>query len=253
MHYTTIDPLKCQIFEPTTMHYTTIDSPKDKNSNLRPCTTQPLMTPEKTNIRHACITIDSPKVKDSNQRPCATPALTPKMSNIQTHDHALHHHWPKKNQIRTLDHALHHHWHPKSQRFEHTTIDPNVKEPNPWTCTTPPLTPNVKIRTHDIHCTTIDPHNVKSPKRQRFESKTMHYTPLLTTSTDTSTASIHMVIDDVAAHNPNHLCIGMMKKYAMVIDDITAHVRTCMMRQWWKRLNNSSKLPNFHLSTELSL
>jgi hypothetical protein len=33
-----------------------------------------------------------------------------------------------------------------------------------------------------------------------------------------------MVIDDVTAHNPKHLCIGMMRKYAMVIDDVTAHV-----------------------------
>jgi hypothetical protein len=68
-----------------------------------------------------------------------------------------------------------------------------------------------------------------SPKRQRFELKTMHYTiPLSTTSTDTSTA--FMVIDDVTAHiNPKHLCIGMMRKYAMVIDDVTVH--TCMMRQ----------------------
>jgi hypothetical protein len=33
-----------------------------------------------------------------------------------------------------------------------------------------------------------------------------------------------MVIDDVTAHiNPKHLCIGMMRKYAMVIDDVTAH------------------------------
>jgi hypothetical protein len=35
-----------------------------------------------------------------------------------------------------------------------------------------------------------------------------------------------MVIDDVTAHiNPReHLCIGMMRNYAMVIDDVTAHV-----------------------------
>jgi hypothetical protein len=33
-----------------------------------------------------------------------------------------------------------------------------------------------------------------------------------------------MVIDDVSAHNPKHLCFGMMRKYAMVIDDVTAHV-----------------------------
>jgi hypothetical protein len=52
---------------------------------------------------------------------------------------------------------------------------------------------------------------------------TMHYAPLLTTSTDTSTAFI--VIDDVTAHiNPKHLCIGMMRKYAIVIDDVTAPV-----------------------------
>jgi hypothetical protein len=72
-----------------------------------------------------------------------------------------------------------------------------------------------------MHYTTID------------EPKTMHYTPLLTTSTDTSTA--FMVIDDVTAHiNPKHMCIGMMRKYAMVIDDVTAHVNPkhlYMMRQ----------------------
>jgi hypothetical protein len=62
-----------------------------------------------------------------------------------------------------------------------------------------------------------------SPKRERFEPKTMHYTPLLATSTDTST--VFMVIDDITAHlNPKHLCIGMMRKYAIVIDDVTAHV-----------------------------
>jgi hypothetical protein len=33
-----------------------------------------------------------------------------------------------------------------------------------------------------------------------------------------------MVIGDITAHNPKHLCIGMMRKYAMVIDDVTAHV-----------------------------
>jgi hypothetical protein len=32
-----------------------------------------------------------------------------------------------------------------------------------------------------------------------------------------------MVIEDVTAHNPKHL-IGMMRKYAMVINDVTAHV-----------------------------
>jgi hypothetical protein len=55
------------IFEPTTMHYTTIDPPKDKNTNPRPSTTPPLMPPEKTKIRtHDMhyITIDSQKVKD---------------------------------------------------------------------------------------------------------------------------------------------------------------------------------------------
>jgi hypothetical protein len=66
---------KCKIFEPTTMHYTTIDPQNDKNSNPRPCTTPPLMTPEKTRIR--------------------------------THDHALHHHWPPKCQIRTHPTTMH--------------------------------------------------------------------------------------------------------------------------------------------------
>jgi hypothetical protein len=33
-----------------------------------------------------------------------------------------------------------------------------------------------------------------------------------------------MVIDDVTAHiNPKHLGIGMMRIYAMAIDDVTAH------------------------------
>jgi hypothetical protein len=171
MHYTTIDPQKTKIrtqdhalhhhwwsqkrqrFEPKTMHYTTIDDPrKDKDSNPRPCTTPPLMIPEKTKIRTHDMhysTIDSPKVKDSNQRPCATPLLTPKRK-IQTHDH-----------------ALHHHWHPKSQRFEPTTMYYTTIDPQRWT-----------IRTHDMHFTTIDPTKSKirthdtpplmSPKRQRF-------------------------------------------------------------------------------------
>jgi hypothetical protein len=34
-----------------------------------------------------------------------------------------------------------------------------------------------------------------------------------------------MVIVDVTAHmNPKHLCIGTMRKYARVIDDVTAHI-----------------------------
>jgi hypothetical protein len=118
------------------------------------------------------------KVKHSNPRPCTTPPLSPKKSNIRTHDHALHHHWPPKKS----------------------------KDLKPR-----PLTQTSKIRTLNMHYTTIEPHKVKvlnprpcttpslmSPKRQRFEPKTMHYAPLLTTSTDTSMA--FMVIDDVTAH-----------------------------------------------------
>jgi hypothetical protein len=65
-----------------------------------------------------------------------------------------------------------------------------------------------------MHFTIIDPHKV--------QDSNLHCTPLLTTSTDTSTA--FMVIDDVTARiNPKHR-IGMMRKYAVVIDDITAHI-----------------------------
>jgi hypothetical protein len=80
-----------------------------------------------------------------------------------------------------------------------------------------------------MHYITID------PTKSKFEPTTMHYTTIdepektkIRTQdhalfTDTSTA--FMVIDDVTAHiNPKHLCIGMMRKYAMVIDDVTAQV-----------------------------
>jgi hypothetical protein len=72
-----------------------------------------------------------------------------------------------------------------------------------------------------MHYTTIA--CIDEPE-DRFPRPCTHYTPLLTTSTDTHFNGVHMVIDDVTAHNPKHLCIGMMRKYAMVIDDVTAHV-----------------------------
>jgi hypothetical protein len=68
-----------------------------------------------------------------------------------------------------------------------------------------------KIRTHDRALCTID-----EPEKTKI--RTQDHTPLLTTSADTST------INDVTAHNPKHLCIGMMRKYAMVIYDVTTHV-----------------------------
>jgi hypothetical protein len=155
-------------------------------------TIDPNMSLEIRTLHHALHHHWPPNVKDSNPRP-----LT-QTSKIRTHDHALRHHWPTKVKDSNPRHALHHHWPPK------------VNDSNPRRCTTPPL---------------------MSTKRQRFEPKTMHYAPLLTTSTGTSTAFI--VIDDVTAHvNPKHL----------VYDEAMCHSD---WRLGVKRLNNSSKTAKF--------
>jgi hypothetical protein len=201
--------------------------------------------------------------------------IDPKKSKIGTHDHALHHHW----------------WPPKRQRFEPMTcthytkhwLPQNAKYSNPRPCTTQPLIPKrQKFEPKTIHYTTIDDprkdkdsnprhalHHHWLPKSQRFEPTTMHYTtndePEKTKIRTQDHAlhntidnlhwhfnGVHMVIDDVPAHNPKHLC-----------NDVTAHVNPkhlydetmCYsVRIGVKtRLNNSSKRPNFHLSTELGL
>jgi hypothetical protein len=128
MHYTTINPWRDKDSNPRPLHYTIIDPQKVKDSNPRPCTTPPLV-PKKSKIRthDHCTTppLTPKKSLDSNPRPCTTPPLAPKKSKIRTHDHALHHHWP-----------------PKSQRFEPTTMH--------YTTTTPPLAPKKSkiYRTH---------------------------------------------------------------------------------------------------------
>jgi hypothetical protein len=104
--------------------------------------------PQKPKIRtedHALHHHWPPKVKDSNPRPCTTALLTPKKS--QRFEQKTMHYTtidPKKPKIRTEDHALHHHW------------PQEAKDSNRRPCTTPPLT----------------------PKSQRFEQKTMHYTTI---------------------------------------------------------------------------
>jgi hypothetical protein len=194
----TIDPPKSQRFEPTTMHYTTID-PRKSKIRTHDHALHHHWPSKMSNIRthdHALHNNWSQKTKNSNPTPCTTPPLmTPEKIKIQTHDmwlhhhwlskiqahnHALHHHWPPKMslKIRTHDHALHHHWPPKSQRFKPTTIDPNIKDSNPWPCTTPPLMSQKRPRT--MHYTTID---------------NLHWH-----------LTAFMVIDDVTAHiNPKHL------------------------------------------------
>jgi hypothetical protein len=106
--------------------------------------------------------------------------IDPKRSKIRTHDHALHHRWPPKmSNIRTHDHALHNHWSQNS---------------NPRPCTMhhhlSMTSEKTKIRTHDMHYTTIDSHKFKdsnpgpcttpplTPKNKWFEPTTMHYTTI---------------------------------------------------------------------------
>jgi hypothetical protein len=54
----------------------------------------------------------------------------------------------------------------------------------------------------------------------------MHYTTIdepEKTKIRTQDHALYTTIDN--AHiNPKHLCIGMLRKYAMVIDDVTGHV-----------------------------
>jgi hypothetical protein len=103
---------------------------------------------------------------------------------------------PRKDKYSNPRHALHHHWLPQSQSFElrtmhYTTIDPRPKrqrfEPTTMHYTTidPPKVKDSNSR-HALHhhwppqsqssnprpCTTP---LLMSPKRQRFEPKTMHY------------------------------------------------------------------------------
>jgi hypothetical protein len=78
---------KSQRFEPTAMHYTTIDPQKVRYSTTRPCTTPPLTAKnsrfEPTTMHYT--TIDIQNVKDSNPRPCTSP-LTQKGRNILSVD-----------------------------------------------------------------------------------------------------------------------------------------------------------------------
>jgi hypothetical protein len=104
MHYTTIDPPKvkdsnprpcttspltpkCQIFEPTTMQYTTID-PKRQKFEPKSMHYTTIADPRKdkdSNPRHALhnTTTDSQKVEDSNPRPYTTPPVTPKCQRFE--------------------------------------------------------------------------------------------------------------------------------------------------------------------------
>jgi hypothetical protein len=111
---------KSQRFEPKTMHNTTIDPQKVKDSDPRPCTTPPF-----------------PKSQRFEPNTKQYTTIDPKKSLIPSHDHALHHHWP-----------------PKRQSFEpttmhYTTIDPpKVKDSNPRPCTTPPFTARFPRKKH---------------------------------------------------------------------------------------------------------
>jgi hypothetical protein len=76
-------PKKSHRFEPTTLHYPTID-------------------PQKSKIRtrdHALHHHWPPKVKGFEPTTMHYATIDPKKSNIRTHDHALHHHWPPKSHI----------------------------------------------------------------------------------------------------------------------------------------------------------
>jgi hypothetical protein len=104
MHSPPLTP-KCQRFEPTAMHYTTIDSKNVRDSTTRPCTTPPL-TPKNERFKHTTMHY----------------TIEPKKAKIRTHDHALHHQWPtnvRDLNPQTHDHALHHYWPPKSLSFDH--------------------------------------------------------------------------------------------------------------------------------------
>jgi hypothetical protein len=189
---------KSKRFEPTTMHYATMNPKKVKDSKPRPCTT-PTLTPkcqifEPTNMHYATI---APKRQRFEPTTMHYTTIDPQKSKIRTHDHALHHHWsqnvkysnprpcttppltPKKSKIRTHDHALHHYWPPKSQRFEPQTMHYTTSPP-----------PSHWFEPTTMHYTTIDPQKDEvsnprpcttpplTPKSRRFEPKTMHYTTI---------------------------------------------------------------------------
>jgi hypothetical protein len=86
MHYSsTIDPQNIH-FEPTTMHYTTI-TPK----NPRPLTQTSKIRAHDHALHHHSLT---PKGEWFEPTTCTTSPLTPTKSKIRTHDHALiHHYW----------------------------------------------------------------------------------------------------------------------------------------------------------------
>jgi hypothetical protein len=76
MHYITIDP-NIQRFEPTTMHYTTIDWPPPKSQFEPTSKHSPPLTPKSQRFK--------PKAMHYT-------TLTQKKSEIRPQDHALHHH-----------------------------------------------------------------------------------------------------------------------------------------------------------------
>jgi hypothetical protein len=75
---------KRQRFDPTTMHYTTIDPPNIKDSNPRPCTIPPL----------------TPKGALHHHWPPQSQRFEPTTMHYTTIDE------PEKTKIRTQDHAL---------------------------------------------------------------------------------------------------------------------------------------------------
>jgi hypothetical protein len=115
-----------------------------------------------------------------------------------------------------------------------------------------------KIRTHDMRYTNIDPSNLthdhalhhrwwSTPKRQRFEPAIMHYTTI--DPPKDQDHALYTTIDnlhDIHGYWWRH-CTHKPK--ALVWWDNVPFSQDSA----WKHLNNSSKRPNFHLRTELSL
>jgi hypothetical protein len=92
-------------------YYTTIDHQNVQDSNPRPCTTTPPLTTKSQRFEPTTMhytTID-PKFKDSNPRPCTTPRSTGPQKSIRNYDHELTTIDPQKSKTRTHGHALHHH------------------------------------------------------------------------------------------------------------------------------------------------
>jgi hypothetical protein len=120
-----------QIFEPTTMHYTTTTDPqKVIDSNPRSCTTPQLLTPKsqrfEPTIMHCTTYIDPKKSKTHytifNWCPLERQRFEPTAMHYTTIDprkvkfEPTNMHYttigPQKTKIRTQDHALHHYWQP---------------------------------------------------------------------------------------------------------------------------------------------